>query len=248
MTDRDSGKPVPEEASEHIITNELARAAGAVISTLDPETPLASLILWDERAIKAEKTAVRYAYHYAIRHKNPNTAEIKAEVGRSVEAIDSLPLTPEAWVEFLQALDTKKRKGLLFNVRSALMPSQGTAHDYSLKIGQVPELLANKKRLKPRERFAQIMFGAEQSDAKGGKDLDLEALIDQGREPFFVDLVSCVIPPEGAVSGTWSFGKCEFFSRDGKSLGFGETVVLHPTRVAYLNQEIKKIKAAREEN
>ncbi|MCL5114068.1 MAG: hypothetical protein M1372_02785 [Patescibacteria group bacterium] len=99
-----------------------------------------------------------------------------------------------------------------------------------------------------------------------GRSLEgsLQSLVEQNREPFFIDalehrakflgrfllfrdsprqIVRCVIPPEGAVSGEWSPGKCEFFSRDHKPLGNGDLIVLHPEYAAKLMQIIKTFKA-----
>lgn len=98
-----------------------------------------------------------------------------------------------------------------------------------------------------------------------GIEGNLQSLVGQNREPFFIDalehrakflerfllfrdspkqIVRCVIPPEGAVSGEWSPGKCEFFSRDHKPLGNGDLIVLRPEHAARLMQLIKTVKAA----
>lgn len=52
-----------------------------------------------------------------------------------------------------------------------------------------------------------------------GIEGDLQSLAQKGREPIFVDMVYCIIPPEGAVSGEWELGECEFFSETHEALG-----------------------------
>lgn len=93
---------------------------------------------------------------------------------------------------------------------------------------------------------------------------NLQSLVEQDRAPFFIDaleyrakflgrfllfrassrqIVRCIVPPEGAASGEWSLGKCEFFSKTRKPLGCGGLVVLHPQRAAKLTELIKAFKA-----
>jgi len=94
---------------------------------------------------------------------------------------------------------------------------------------------------------------------------NVQSLMEQGRSPFFIDalehrarflgrfllfqtgprkIVRCIVPPEEAVSGEWSHGKCEFFSKDGASLGNGALVILNPKRAAKLMNQIEAFKAA----
>ncbi len=92
---------------------------------------------------------------------------------------------------------------------------------------------------------------------------NLQALVEQGRTPFFIDalghrkflerfllfqtgpsqIVRCIVPPEEAVSGEWSHGKCEFFAKNGTSLGNGALVILSPERASKLMNQIEALKS-----
>ena len=91
--------------------------------------------------------------------------------------------------------------------------------------------------------------GIERNQPATSRSLEdsLQSLVKQGRTPFFLDLVYCIIPPESAVSGRWSLGKCEFFSKSGEALGCGELVILHPERAVNLSKLIEDFKAANSE-
>ncbi len=72
---------------------------------------------------------------------------------------------------------------------------------------------------------------------------DISALIDEGRRPFFIDAVACVIPPKGATRGNWtSVDQCDFTNRAGETLGQGEVIILHPAMAARLQKQISETK------
>lgn len=73
---------------------------------------------------------------------------------------------------------------------------------------------------------------------------NLQSFVQQNRTPFFLDMVHCIIPPEGAVSGEWSLGECKFFAKTGELLGPGELIILHPTRAAKLSRMIEDFKTS----
>ena len=162
MTDRDLGSPMLQEMQkavrEYTISDELAHSARVVIDTLDPETALASLVLWNEHARTMEKSTVRFSVNFAFRHKLPDAHKRAIEAKNSIESIERLPKAPDNWVAFLQSLDRNRRKALLDNTRAALMPHQGVAHDYGLKIGDSARHVAKKAKWTRRDVFVFIMY------------------------------------------------------------------------------------------
>lgn len=72
---------------------------------------------------------------------------------------------------------------------------------------------------------------------------EIPQLAEQGRVPFLIDAVLCVIPPERASFGKWSaVDECEFFTKSGETLGQGEVVILHPQAAARLDEQLRGIR------
>lgn len=126
--------------SEGVLTNELAQRVRRVVSALDPNIPLGSLVLFTKSKRTYEISNIRRVKQFRANFKrhypepeNPEKYTLREKM------VKELPDTPPEWVELMENLDKNTSKQLLITLRRRLL-RQGDSDNYSMPISNVNEV------------------------------------------------------------------------------------------------------------